>query len=491
MSYILTKTKLMTGLQCPKKLWFDVNAPTRKDSHLFHIGNRFGDFSRGHYGPGLNLAGNLNSKSAISQTNEALADLFILAIYEAAFLYSDTLVRPDVLLKRGDSWEMVEIKASTSLKEEHVRDATIQAYILRSCGLALYTIKIGYINSAFIYKGNNDYAGLLIEVDITKEVNQNISSVRDWIDALKYLGIKGVTEPQISVGEQCSSPYPCSYIDRCEALLPQLANIPISIIPNVGNKLAREWASKEIYDLRDLPTEALKNPTHKIIQQSHIHNSAWINPETKKKIDGFGWPRFFMDFETVQQGVPLVLDTKPYQALPFQWSIHRWNNQAQRLKLQDGEGFLEFYKPDMERAFLTSLIDSLGDTGPIFVHNASFEKTVLKSLILREDCANLKGEVDQVISRIIDTLEIVREGFYSPEMNGSYSLKDIVKAIPTNVDYTNENSLSGGGEAQIAWFKCTDRSTSEEEKLVWSEKLRNYCAQDTLAMYDLLRHLAK
>ena len=76
-------------------------------------------------------------------------------------------------------------------------------------------------------------------------------------------------------------------------------------------------------------------------------------------------------------------------------------------------------------------------------------------------------------------------------MNGSYSLKVIVKAIPTNVDYTNENSLSGGGEAQIAWFKCTDPSTSEEEKLVWSEKLRNYCAQDTLAMYDLLRHLAK
>jgi hypothetical protein len=76
-------------------------------------------------------------------------------------------------------------------------------------------------------------------------------------------------------------------------------------------------------------------------------------------------------------------------------------------------------------------------------------------------------------------------------MNGSYSLKDIVKAIPTKVDYTNEDSLSGGGEAQIAWFRCTDPITSEKEKLEWSAKLKNYCAQDTLAMYDLLKYLSK
>jgi hypothetical protein len=481
----------MTGLQCPKKLWFDINAPIKKDSHLFHIGNRLGDFSRGHYGPGLNLAGNLNAKSAINQTNTALVDLYVSAIFEAAFLYSDTLVRPDVLLKKDNSWEMVEIKASTRLREEHIRDATIQAYILRSCGLMLDKIKIGHINNAFIYRGNNNYEELLIEVDITKEVNQGMSNVQSWIDTLKYLGVKGAAEPQISIGEQCSSPYPCSYIERCEALIPKVAEIPISIIPNVGKKLAREWADKEIYDLRDLPVKALKKSIHRIIQQSHIQNSIWIHPETKKIIDGFGWPRFFMDFETVQQGIPFLPDTKPYQALPFQWSIHRWSNQEQRLNLEDGEGFLEFYKPDMERAFLTSLLDSLGDVGPIFVHNASFEKTILKSLLHREDCANLRFKVELVVDRIVDTLELVRERFYSPKMHGSYSLKDVVKAIPTMVDYLGEDSLSDGGEAQIAWFKCTDPKTSEGEKLALSSKLRKYCGQDTLAMYDLLLYLSK
>lgn len=491
MNYLLTKTKLMAGLQCRKKLWFDVNEPIKQESHLFYIGNRFGEFARNHYGTGLNLAGISNAKLAINQTNKALTDLLTSSIYEAAFLHSDTLVRPDVLLRRGDAWEMVEIKASTSLKDEHIRDASIQAYVLRSCELPINKIKIGHINNEFVYRGNGIYSGLLIEVDITEQVNELIPKVQNWIEELKYLGAKGAQKPNISVSEHCSIPYPCSYIERCRASIPKLAEIPISIIPNVGKKLAKDWAAKEIYDLRDLPSEVLKHPIHKIIQKSHIHNSPWINPQTKKRIEGFSWPRFFMDFETVQQGVPIILDTKPYQPLPFQWSLHKWENQDQQLKLQDGEGFLEFNNPDMARLFLSGLINSLGNTGPIFVHNASFEKTVLKSLIQREDCIDLNDLVEKIIERIVDTLELVRDGFYSPEMRGSYSLKDIVKAIPTSVNYEDKNSLSSGSEAQIAWFKCTDISVTEDEKQVLSKRLKHYCAQDTYALYDLLKYLAK
>lgn len=489
MTYLLTKTKVMTGLQCPKKLWFDVNNPIQKDSHLFHLGNRFGDFARDYYGPGLNLAGNLNPEDAINQTNAALSNPLISTIYEAAFIHSNTLVRTDILLRKGNSWEMVEIKASTSLKEEHIRDAAIQTYILRSCGLKLDSIKIGHINSGFIYQGNKKYDGLLIEVDITNQASQNSLDVQNWIDGLKHLGAKGSSEPQISIGAHCTSPYPCSYLNRCHSLLPKLAEIPISIIPNVGKKLAREWAAKKIYDLRDLPTVALRNPTHRIIQQSHIANTAWIDPTIGMKIKGYGWPRFFMDFETVQQGVPLITGTKPYQAMPFQWSVHRWNNPEEHLNLVDGEGFLEFNKPDMERTFITSLIDILGDVGPIFAHNASFEKTVLNALASREDCTDLRIKVDSIVCRIVDTLDIVRQGFYAPQMKGSYSLKDIVKAIPTGVDYANEDSLSSGAEAQIAWFKYTDPNTQQIEKEHLTRKLKNYCAQDTLAIYDLLRFL--
>jgi len=491
MPYLLTKTKVMSGLQCHKKLWFDIHSPIKKDSHLFHIGNRFGEYARTHYGKGENLADVLNPEAAATKTSELILNPNVYSIYEAAFIQANILVRPDILLKKNNFWEMVEIKASTSLKSEHIRDATIQAYVLKSCGLTLKKIKIGHINSSFIYKGDDKYNDLLVEVDITEKVFEEICNVEKWINDILYLTDINSPAPSSTVGNQCTTPYPCNYIERCDNATIKKSEIPISIIPNIGKKLAAHWEEKNVQDLRDLPPETLKNPIHKTIQQCHINNTTWINPEIVKKIRSLSWPRYFMDFETVQQGVPILKDTKPYQAVPFQWSLHIQKSLEDKVNLNDGIGFLEFGNQKSIYDFLKTLLEALGNEGPIFVHNASFEITILKSLIDRDECREFNNKIYSTISRIVDTLKLVREGFYSPAMQGSYSLKDIVKAIPTNVDYTSEQALSGGSEAQIAWFICTDSNIEENEKNRWAARLKQYCAQDTYAMYDLINYLTK
>jgi hypothetical protein len=488
--HILTKSKITSGLQCVKKLWFDVNEPIKKELHIFYIGNRFGDFSRQHYGSGLNLEGQFNVESVLTQTEEALKDPNIKVIYEAAFLSDDVLIRADVLLRKGNEWEMVEVKSSTSQKPEHIADASIQAYIIRSCGVKLSSIKIGHINKEFSYPGNGIYDNLLTEVDITAEVNDCQIKVKSWIDEFKLIATKGATEPIVAMGEHCTDPHDCPYQTRCSALLPQFDGVPVNIIPRIGNKLAEEWAAKGVHDLRDLPGEVLKKPMQKMIQQAHTLNKPIVNSTLSAHIKSLSWPRFFMDFETVQQGVPLMAHTKPYDALPFQWSVHQWKSPEHDVKLEDGLGFLKFYDPKMDREFLESLLNALGKEGPIFVHNASFEESKLKTLFQRDSCSDLKPAIEALMARIIDTRDLVRDdGYYSPKMNGSFSLKDIVKAIPTGVDYSSSDALTGGGEAQIVWFKCTDPNTPETEKAEWSRRLKNYCAQDTLAMYDLIRYL--
>jgi hypothetical protein len=123
------------------------------------------------------------------------------------------------------------------------------------------------------------------------------------------------------------------------------------------------------------------------------------------------------------------------------------------------------------------------------VHSVSFERSKLRSLVQRPACIDLANATEVLIARMVDTLEIAREGFYAPQMMGSYSLKSIVKAIPTTVDYSSPAGLSGGGDAQIAWFKYTESTTPPAEKLEWEQKLKKYCAQDTLAMYDFIKYL--
>lgn len=491
--HILTKSKIISGLQCPKKLWFDVNKPIKQESYIFYLGNKFGEYARDLYGEGLNLEDELSSERALSATREALLQNQVEVIYEAAFIYDETLVRPDVLLRNNESWQMIEVKSSTSLKDVHINDAAIQTFVLRKNGLNLDSIKIGHINSDFVYPGDGNYTGLLTEVDITEEVNKRTLQVEAWIRDLKNPAEKGAKMPEVEMGKQCLSPYECNYIDRCEEILPAKVEVPISIIPRSGKKLALKFAEEEIYDLRDVPVEALTDSMHRVIQEVHKTGKTWIGEDFKRAVKEAEWPRYFMDFETVTQGVPLFEYTKPYQKLPFQWSVHEWSDQSQEISLQGGVGHLDhldFLSKEMDRDFLTKLIYALGDKGPIYAHNASFELGCLKELSARASCADLRPTVELIMSRVVDTLELSRRGFYAAVMHGSFSIKSISKAIPhASVVYGGESEISGGDGAQLAWFKYMHPKTTEDEKANLTEKLKEYCAKDTYIMYEYIKYV--
>lgn len=487
--YQLTKSRIMVGLQCPKRLWFDLNEPIKKDSHIFHLGNRFGEYIRRHYGVGLDLTGIFNTSVAIKQTQRAILDPDVSVIYEAAFIYQNTLVRVDVLLRRDDDWHLIEAKSSTKLKDEHIKDAAIQSYVVSRSSVSLNKVYVVHINNSFVYSGNQNYVGLVEEHDVTEQVKTLDNQVPQWIDELTTVAIPGSTKPQIDVGSQCSDPYVCQYLDRCQNSTP-IIEVPISILPRVGTKLAEKYSERGILDLRDIPEDELTNETHRNIQRAHITGEHWFSVKLKTALKSYGWPRFFMDFETVQQGVPIFTHTAPYQAIPFQWSVHRWDTFDQDVRLEDGFSYVAFDSPMLFREFLSSLLDVLGESGPIFAHHASTEIGMLRFLMGRPECQDLAGRTQNAIDRVVDTLALVREGFYAPKMMGSYSIKEIVKAIPTRVDYADEY-VTSGNDAQIAWFCCTDKNCKEEEKSKWSDSLRHYCAKDTLAMVDLIKYLAK
>ena len=303
---------------------------------------------------------------------------------------------------------------------------------------------------------------------------------------------RGSKMPTVEIGEQCKDrKNTCIYFDRCESQthLGQV-EVPIKIIPNLGNRLQKEWLPRGVFDLRELPAEALANVRHRRIQRCHQRNEEWIDPNLVREINGFEWPRYFIDFETVQQGVPLISDTRPYEAFPFQFSVHKWEYQDQVLSLAEGQSFLEFSEEGMDRRFLISLIDALGTSGPIFTHNSSTEISAMEKLAVRKDCSDLRPLIDKIVSRVIDTVSMMRNGFYNPIMMGSYSLKKIVKVLPGAIDYSNASEDVGdGGAAMIKWFEYTDPECNPEKKLQIRDGLKKYCAQDTLNLYHLFRYI--
>ena len=359
--------------------------------------------------------------------------------------------------------------------------------------LSLSEVKIAHINSRFCYRVEHNYEGLIIEINVDNEIAKLTPLVHEWISELLPITDSCSEMPNVRMGNQCKdkNKRKCIYFDKCESqTYLGGVEVPIKILPNIGESLQNEWFAKGVYDLRDLPATALNNEMHQKIQLCHQKDVEWVNPELINTINNYDWPRYFIDFETIQQGVPLINNTSPYEAFPFQFSVHKWDFQDQILTLEDSQSFLEFSEVGMDRRFLLSLIEILGDKGPIFTHRSSTEITAMKKLANREDCADLRPAINLIIARTIDTLNMMRNGFYNTEMMGSFSLKDIVKALKNAAAYNNEGDAVGdGGSAMVKWFEYTEPNVTQKVQRAIRENLVRYCAQDTLNLYHLFKYL--
>ena len=507
-NYTLTKTKILSGIQCHKKLWLELDKEREhkeldkerehKDRSLFHSGNRFGQIVRDNYGLGLDLSNEYDSKIALDETNKAINDKNIKVIYEAAFLFSDTLIRADVLVRNKDQWDLLEAKTVSDLKPGNITDISIQSFVVKNSNVKISNTKLLYINREFIYKGDDNYKNLILEKDITNEVSIEEKNIKNVIEKLKIISKPKSPCPKISVGKHCNIPYPCDFKSICEVEEKDLTKVNYEILPHLNKEIKEFCKLNKIKKLKDVPSNLLEtnrkgfvNGYHKIIQKCHIDNEPWINVKVKDVFKEFKWPFYFLDFETVMQTVPIIKDTRPNDRLPFQWSVHKWTNIDEEIKIDEGSSFLKFDNQDIENEFLISLIKVLEDKGTIFVHNASFEVSLLNSLKIKTKFKKYSKDIDNIISRVADTLTIVRENFYSPLMKGKYSLKDIVKSIPTSVDYNEEDEIEGGMGAQLAWFLYTDPKSSKKDKNLQEDKLTTYCAKDTYALYDLVKYFMK
>ena len=521
-SYTLTKTKILYGQTCHKKLWFDFHEPIINDSSRIRLGIRFEQVVKQKYGKDLKILDLSNKEEnslveSIEKTQKAIENRDVDLIFEGHFLKFETFVRTDILKKNENGWDLYEIKATGDVKEKngefkdkYIKDVAIQAYIAESCGIPLTSVNIIYINKDFVYLGDQNYHELDQYEDITNEVSKEKKNIIKDIEFFKKLK-EEKSSPMVSMGSQCKNPT-CNYFSKCDSLLPDNT---VTILPRLSQKKKRDFESKGIVCLEDIDPETAKELTgnQSLIYKAHMSGKEeeFRKEEFKKEMEAydeikkdkvtkkdkvkeyqkFEFPYYFMDFEFIQQIVPLIKNTRPLVDLPFQWSVHKWNSLDEEIKLEDGLSFLSFQEEDIEKNFIESLLKAVGKTGTVFCHNATAEITQLKNL-KKYHFSHLADQIDELIERIRDTKTLVEKSFYSPKMKGKFGLKYVIKAIPkinTDISYGKDDGLEGGEGAQLAWAICTDPNTTKEEIENQKKLLIEYCAKDTFAMHDIVKYL--
>jgi uncharacterized protein DUF2779 len=477
----LTKSRFLSGLQCHKRLWFEVHQPLETapepETRLL-LGREFDEVVQRQQS-GVVISREAGIPAAIEETKRALASGAV-RLYQPAFRAGELAVIADVLERDGEAFELLEIKSSASVKKAHIPDAAYQALVIEAAGIPLRKISIGHVNNQFVLKRSNDYRGILIRADVTGDVRDVMPEIE--ATAVEFQGIvaSDVT-PSIDVGDHCTSPFECPFISRCHFGEPIAVEYSIATLPRGGKTLAGLIADG-YSDLREVPAERLSSEMHRRVHEATVSGKPYFDEEATRPLRDLRPPFSYLDFETIGFAVPQLIGTRPYEQTPFQWSVHTEDTGAVRhAEYLAIESFGDF------EGLVDELLAALPPTGPIFAYNAGFEERVL--LRLAEQVPSTGRQLKKVARRLIDLLPVTRTAYYHRDMRGSWSIKSVMPTIDEQLGYEHLEGVQHGEDAQIAFLELRAGASNEDRKAALRSAMLRYCCHDTWTMVVLRRFL--
>jgi hypothetical protein len=479
----LTKSRFLAGLQCEQRLWNAYHDPLPyaepEPGSPLAVGIEIGRKARALF-PGGALVASPPWEHArgVALTRSLMAQPDVPAIFEAAFEFDTIRVRVDVLERLADgAWGLREVKSATSLKPENVQDAALQLHVLRGCGVPVASIEIVHVNRDY-ERGENgiDWPAFFRHTDVTKETEAVQAAVEATIRR-QHAVISWSTAPAVRPSRHCKTPYECEYWSRCTAEKP---DDWVFQLPRISAEQLASLEAAGYESIRAIPEDWALNATQARVRDVLVSGEPYVSPDLRKALHGLAPSCFYLDFETMNLAVPLYPGTRPYQQIPFQWSVHRADGHSRLTH----HAFLADGRTDPRRELAEALLAILaGSSAPIIAYNAGFEARVLRELavVLPEFAAAL---ID-IAGRLRDLLPVMRGYVYHPGFRGSFSLKAVAPALVPDLDYSDLLIADGGtASATFARIAAGQLGPDEDEATLRRELLR-YCEQDTRAIVEL------
>jgi predicted RecB family nuclease len=478
----LSKSSLIRSIQCAKSLYLYKhhynlrNIPDVKQQQKFDRGIRVGKLAQQLFPNGKDCTppSHMQYAQSIAATKLLIAQKQDV-IYEAAFKHQGILVALDILVCKDGKYFAYEVKSSPSVSNTYILDCAIQYYIIKKCGIEIEDFFIIYVNDSYIRNGDLDIQQFFIQKSILNQVLEQQEYVLKKIqDAIDVIHLK--TMPDIKIGAQCNKPYPCDFKNYCWKDVPQNSIWYMQGIP-LSSKI--ELIEQGI---TTIDAYALKQKNNLLLNSYRLKSEIVDKDNIKSILKQIKFPVAFFDVEAFQSAIPIFNGTKPYERMPFLYSLHTLQHNDANLEHQY---YLSKTDEDNRLPFLIHFLESTKNVSTILVFNELMEKGILN--YLANKFPTYKPEIDNRIEKIID-IEVIfkNQYYYHPQQLGSFSLKTISNAVLVNNPYQNIN-IKDGEEAMAIYNELFFRNKFEREKTY--SLLIDYCNTDTYVLYLLYQFL--
>jgi hypothetical protein len=478
----LSKSRFCYGLQCLKQVWWRVHDSKAPElvagpalQAVFDRGHMVGERAQAKF-PGGTLIGHdyWEVEEKVRDTRAAL-EARAPAIYEASFQEDGVFVAVDVLERGRKGHTIVEVKSSSSVKEQYLPDVAIQLHVARQAGIDARRGEVMHLNSACRYP---DLSNLFIREDVTEEAEALLPDIPGHLRRMKK-ALAGKL-PVVEVGPHCDDPYECPFKGRCWEPVPA---DHVSALYS-GRKLPEQLLAAGIESLKDVPADtALTGPQERQVRAAKT-GKVVVEAGLAKALRRLQAPVAYLDFETISPAIPVWKGCGPYMQIPVQLSCHVVGARGATTHhehLADGSG-------DPRPALAEAVVRACDGAATVVAYNASFEKRCLQHLA--DNVPSQRVALKSVIEKLVDLLPIVRDHVYHPDFGGSFSMKAVAPALVQGLDY-GELEIGEGGLASTVLegllLSGDDLSTAERKKV--RRQLLDYCELDTLAMVKVVERL--
>ncbi|MBN1190242.1 MAG: DUF2779 domain-containing protein [Dehalococcoidales bacterium] len=481
MPKLLSKSRYLNGLQCLKYLWLVCNDPEKipfpdaSTQQMFDQGHLVGALAKKLYPDGINIPDD-NFKLNLELTRKHLSEER--PLFEAGFMAGNLFARLDILKPAGaNTWNIIEVKSATSVKEENYHDLSFQKLCAEKSGLVIDRCYLAFINNQYVRKGEICPAELFTIRDITGEVEEAGHGIEERIASmLEVISSRGC--PDLPVGAYCNIPYACP-VASCWEEMPE--NNIFTLYR--GGKKSFEMYYNGILKIKDIPPSASLTRPQEIQKWCDVTGVPHVEEGNLRGfLNAIRPPVHYLDFETINPAIPLYDGVRPYQRIPFQFSLHI----AETKRDIRHYSFLADGADDPRPLFLEALQEYIGPEGSIVTYNQSFEEGVLKELAGAFPACS--SWIDSIRQRLVDLLAPFQSfHYYHPAQSGSASIKKVLPAL-TGEGYEGM-PIAEGEAASRNYLNITFGDMTPRERARIRSELEQYCGLDTEGMVRIMGKL--
>lgn len=492
----LSKTNFLICIDCAKNAWLKIHKPDvyKKKSlssfelNIIDTGNQIDELARDLFPNGIAI----ESRDDTESTKKLMAEKTAV-IYQPVFTSEKFITASDIFVWNSNTnvYDLYEVKSSTASEEnggrkteDYLIDMAFQKNVLNDLGIKIGTLNLVRLNKEYVRTGEVNLKELFFIEDFTDQVNEKLEDIKQKMDGA-YEFLSSEKEPHGHCDCICKgSNSHCTTSWYSNSDLPEY---PVHSISRIHKKKLTELVDSNIFSIKDVPEDfKLSDNQRRQVDTAQTGKEYIDKNGISEFLETMEYPLSFLDYETYPSAIPKYNGYKPYQQIPFQFSLHV-------ITSPDGEStHYDFIYTDQERPdehFSKALKKHIPKNGSVVVWSQRFEKGINKQI--SEHLPEYKDFMENVNDRIVDLMIpfFGKTTMYDhPEFKGSASIKYVLPALVPTLSYKDMH-IQEGGAAADTWNRIISGEYSDDEKNTKIQALKDYCHLDTLAMVEIWRVL--